>query len=624
MSTSVSSVVSHFPSAENGFTTTTSGSVSSGATTVGLNSVAGYSNGEIAVFVIDPSNASKQTFTGVIDTAGVQVTSVVWTAGSNTTHAAGATVVDYATATHVSMISKGLLVEHNQSGTHSNVTATSVTATTGTFTNLTVTGTSVTAGWSALGDVPDTVTANGNRSYDLVFNSNDLTDTVSPGMRLQLTRTVTAPTQCADLELSSSQYFNKTSPAGTTFTDDFCVGVWMKIESLPLVDMKFLSRWNGTSGWDARITSTGQVAVYGYNAGAGNYSGVQSYQAIPIGKWVHVAVQLDMSAFTATTTTSYIMIDGLDVPAFVGRAGTNPTALVQAGNLEIGGANGGLLPFDGKLAQVWYSSAKITQANIRTLMSQGLTASLISTHSIVSAYSLSNSITDLNTTNANNLTAQNSAVATSTDSPFAGGNVSEFTDGTTEMAIVTKTAFSTNTTLTVQVPEGYAIPTSGGVSAVLYSTHKIPYGFPVQKSKWELVTILGTSQTGTAAAGAYVNPGSFGITLTIGEWDLHALLSAQQSNSSAGLYAPRVAMSTSTSDPTDYELVTSMVQRTSSTSASIDIVHLYKPLSITSSTPYYAIISPEAGAGTITVGFASTFSADDEYMTLVRAEFNLL
>lgn len=126
MSTSVASVVSHFPSAENGFTTTTSGSVSSGAATVGLNSVAGYANGEIAVFVIDPSNASKQTFTGVIDTAGVQVTSVVWTAGTNTTHASGATVVDYATATHVSMITKGLLVEHNQDGTHDAITTTSI------------------------------------------------------------------------------------------------------------------------------------------------------------------------------------------------------------------------------------------------------------------------------------------------------------------------------------------------------------------------------------------------------------------------------------------------------------------------------------------------------------------
>lgn len=123
MSTSVASVVSHFPDAENGFSTTTSGSVASGAATVGLASVGGYTNGQPAVFVIDPTDTSKkQTFTGIIDTSGVQVTSVVWTAGTNQTHALGATVVDYATATHIAMISKGIQVGHTQKGNHKTLT----------------------------------------------------------------------------------------------------------------------------------------------------------------------------------------------------------------------------------------------------------------------------------------------------------------------------------------------------------------------------------------------------------------------------------------------------------------------------------------------------------------------
>lgn len=118
MSTSVTNVISHFPTAQNGFTTTTAGSVASGATTVQLNSVAGYTNGLPVVFVIDPTDAAKkQTFTGIIDTAGVQITSVVWTAGTNQTHALGATVVDYATATHIAMISKGISVHADQDGT---------------------------------------------------------------------------------------------------------------------------------------------------------------------------------------------------------------------------------------------------------------------------------------------------------------------------------------------------------------------------------------------------------------------------------------------------------------------------------------------------------------------------
>jgi len=127
MPTNVENVLSHFPDAENGFSTTTSGSVSSGATTVGLNSTGGYTNGEPVVLVIDPTDTNlKQTFTGIVDTSGVQITAVVWTAGNNTSHSSGATVVDYATATHIAMISKGIRVEHNQSGKHSAITATSI------------------------------------------------------------------------------------------------------------------------------------------------------------------------------------------------------------------------------------------------------------------------------------------------------------------------------------------------------------------------------------------------------------------------------------------------------------------------------------------------------------------
>lgn len=118
MSTSVSGVSTNFfTSPQSGFTTTTSGSVASAAATVGLNSVAGYSNGDVDVWVIDPTDTNKkQSFTGVVDTAGSQVTSVKWTAGTNQTHALGATVVAYTTATHQALMTKGLLVSHNQTG----------------------------------------------------------------------------------------------------------------------------------------------------------------------------------------------------------------------------------------------------------------------------------------------------------------------------------------------------------------------------------------------------------------------------------------------------------------------------------------------------------------------------
>lgn len=359
--------------------------------------------------------------------------------------------------------------------------------------------------WTDTGYAPGTVTYNGNRSYSLVFSNTDLTGFLSNGMRLKLTRTVTPPTQCTDLEAGSSQYWSKTSPAGTTFTDDFCVGAWIKLESYGPCGV--VSRYNGTSGWIMAIDASGIVQLTGYNAASGNYSRVQSYQSVPLNKWVHVAAQLDMSAFTATTTTSYIMIDGVNVPAQVARAGTNPTALVQAGNLEIGSWNGGTNTFDGKIAQAWYSNAKITQSTIQTFISQGMTGSETS---IVSHFDFNGDGND-NNANANNLTAQGGATATTVDSPF----------NATEYGIITANSFSTNTTLTVQVPEGYAIPTSGGVSAVSYSTQDVPYGFPRDKGKWNIITLLRAQYATTSNA----NFGSFqsdGVKLTvpIGVWGI--------------------------------------------------------------------------------------------------------
>lgn len=123
-----------FPTPREGFTTTTSSSVASGAATVPLNSTTGYTNGDVSAWVVDPVDASKkQVFTGTVNTASNQIENVVWTEGTNQTHAAGATVVDYVTATHMAMVTKGITQEHNQSGTHGAITATSITAGTGTF-----------------------------------------------------------------------------------------------------------------------------------------------------------------------------------------------------------------------------------------------------------------------------------------------------------------------------------------------------------------------------------------------------------------------------------------------------------------------------------------------------------
>jgi len=146
-------------------------------------------------------------------------------------------------------------------------------------------------------------------------------------------------------------------------------------------------------------------------------------------------------------------------------------SLTQSGNLTVGAYAAGSEPFNGKIAQAAVFSAVLSAATIRSYYSQGLAGTETS---LVSAYSFNGVITDLNTTNANNLTAQASAVATNADSPFAGSSFNTPT-GTTDFAIVTSVV---TTTVVAQVPEGNTIPTSGGVSAISYSSQIYPYGMP--------------------------------------------------------------------------------------------------------------------------------------------------
>lgn len=370
--------------------------------------------------------------------------------------------------------------------------------------------TTSTAAWKPLGYTPNTITDGGDRIYTMVFNSVDLTSFISIGMKLKGTPTTAQPTKCATLN-GTTQYFSRASGSvsGITFTNNFTCGAWIKKASYG--DQAIISRYNGTSGWIFRDRGGGDIQVFCANGGAANSFTVTANSSVRLNRWVHVAAQVDMSVTTNTPTTNYIMYDGKDVAATCARGGTNPVTLAQAGDLNVGAYNVGLFPHNGKFAQVFVASAKITQANMQLIKNQGLTAAYCTTYSIASAYSFNNSITDINTGNANDLTAQGGAVATTADSPFGLDDVG--TPGTNEWGVVINKSFSTNTTLTVQAPEGSAwptLPTSSMISSMSYSTEKAPYGFPL-KNPEKLMVLNQVGQSGIGATLTQVN----GLTITI-------------------------------------------------------------------------------------------------------------
>lgn len=140
----ISGATSFFPQANEGFTATLGSSIAAGASIVPLNSVVGLTTGSVFVGIIEPGAANQQTFTGIVDTADSQITSVWWTRpGTNVAHSSGVTIVDYVTGTALNLIAAGLLKQHTQTGAHHAITNTGSLTNTGGLTTDTahVTGT---------------------------------------------------------------------------------------------------------------------------------------------------------------------------------------------------------------------------------------------------------------------------------------------------------------------------------------------------------------------------------------------------------------------------------------------------------------------------------------------------
>lgn len=375
--------------------------------------------------------------------------------------------------------------------------------------------------WNTISTAPTTITNLGQRSYTLLYPSVDLTSTIHPGMRLRTTRTVSAPTQCTSLN-GTTQYYSKTSPAGASFTTTWTQMAWIYLTSYPTVAAGIMGRRNAvTEGWGMYIDTTGCLVMSGCRVAANSKSAV-STQSVPLNRWVHVACSMDMTAGATSGGTWYF--DGVSVPGVVTQSGT-ATAIVQGTTAMVVGAleSAGNYPFPGKIAQAAVFSSVVSQANIRLYMNQGLSGS---ESTLVSAYSFNNTINDLSA-NANNLTAQGSAVATNADSPF-GLNSYQTATGTLDYALVQAVTFSTNTTVTVQVPWGCTIPTSGGVTTSAYSSVKAPYGFPTSADRWVIYTKLGLIyiNAGTTINTIY-NFNTLNLAVPIGRWLLNNKMNYQ-------------------------------------------------------------------------------------------------
>lgn len=445
-----------FSVASETFTDNLSSSISAGAGTVPVNNATEYAQGDVVVLTVDPGTVNEATFIGVKDT-GNQFIDCIWTEGNVAVgHDAGATIIDYDSATHHYAQTKGILQFANQQGgllTQAVRDALSL-------------GTQAVNGWEVF---PHAVQVSsgynkGRGYYDITVPNQDVTSLLSVGNKMRFERSVAAPTQCADFDNALSQYASLGSPSGYgSITDDITIEAWIYYEPLTTPQaMGIFSRRTastGGSGFSLRVDANGFPVILGL--ASGNFRAWTSNTAIPSNQWVHIAATLDMSGNTSATNKIYI--NGTEVTCSLSSSGS-PTSFTQSGTLNICGEFGNNNRFHGKISDVRFWSVVRSATEIADNMNQALTGSETN---LAGYWNLNGTFND-STANANNLSGSGGAVATDLNNPFSD---LEYAD------ISTVTFSSPDTTLRVFTKSANVIPNMA-LNAVYYSTNQSPYGYP--------------------------------------------------------------------------------------------------------------------------------------------------
>lgn len=329
------------------------------------------------------------------------------------------------------------------------------------------TSNAVNTGWNTLSYALTYGANNGNKEFT-VTTPYDLRGILSAGMKLNVTRSVTPPTQSMAFASASSQYATVSSPAGITFTSAFTCEAWVYLQSYTGQNQVIINREDGSGtagGWALYINSSGQVRIeYGTTT---NFTNIQTYQSIPLNQWVHVAGVIT----SVSSKTGAIYINGASVST--NSPNSASTTLTQASvDLRIGafGNTPANSYFNGYVSEARVWSVAQSAASIQSNMAINLVGN---ESNLVALFKGNGNFNDA-TSNANNLTAQAGAIATQASNPY----------NATEYANVVAVSYSNpTTTITLNTGTSGAIPNQT-LNSPQYSVAKNPYGLPSNLTKY--------------------------------------------------------------------------------------------------------------------------------------------
>lgn len=214
-----------------------------------------------------------------------------------------------------------------------------------------------------------------------------------------------AQTHSLDLERSSSQFASITDAAqtGLDITGDFTVEAWIKLEALPStpnIPMGIVAKFASAVGFRVSIINTDKVRIYYGNGSETQIDSSGAYvTSADVGKWIHFAVAVDVSARTMS-----LYKNGRSVATTLATAG-DVTVGNNTADFWIGRIDGNQWYFDGFIKDVRVFSDIRTQAEI---VADARTEN-VSDANLVGEWNLNGVYTDTSG-NSNTLTASGSPV----------------------------------------------------------------------------------------------------------------------------------------------------------------------------------------------------------------------
>jgi hypothetical protein len=291
----------YFVATQKGFSDSLNGSIDDNDTSMTLNSTSGFTNGDSVFLWIEPGTAAAELVYGIVGTSNAVGSLVRGVIGSAAAHSSGATVTEYVSSADHMLLRKGLLVEHDQDGTHTDITATTVTAsgnietTAGAVKTDTISehtgaagvtidsllikdgGLPTYSGWNVITESL-TYASGAGTNIGTFTASGDLTSKYYAGMKGKLTQTTVKHFFLMDVSYSSgtttfSAYF------GTDYTiaDAAISSPYFSIDKAPSGFPLDPAKWTEEAIWTTTRVKTTSIST--------NYGSFADSLTVPIGAW---------------------------------------------------------------------------------------------------------------------------------------------------------------------------------------------------------------------------------------------------------------------------------------------------------------------------------------------------